>query len=52
MVTYGAPITVPPQLTEDEVEVWRVRIEGAIQDVTDEADRIAAGEGPGVGATA
>jgi len=45
VVTYGAPITVPPRLTEAEVEVWRVRIEGAIQDVTDEADRLAAGRG-------
>lgn len=47
VVTYGAPITVPPRLTENEVEVWRVRIEGAIRDVTNEADRLAAGaEGP------
>lgn len=44
VVTYGEPIAVPPRLTEDEVEVWRVRIEGAIQDVTDEADRIASGK--------
>ena len=43
VVAYGAPITVPPDLSEDDVEVWRLRIEGAIQNVTDEADRIAAG---------
>ena len=46
VVVYGPPIAVPPRLAEEEIEVWRARIEGAIRDVSDEADRIAAGAGP------
>ncbi len=44
-IVYGAPIMVPPRLAEDEIEVWRVRIEGAVRDVAGEADRLAAGAG-------
>jgi lysophospholipid acyltransferase (LPLAT)-like uncharacterized protein len=47
VVVYGPTIVVPPRLANEEIEVWRVRIEGAIQDVTIEADRIAAGAGSG-----
>lgn len=42
VVAYGAPIAVPPRVGEDEIEAWRVRIEGAIREATAEADRIAA----------
>ena len=45
VVVYGPTIAVPPRLAEEQIEVWRVRIEGAIRDVADEADRIAAGAG-------
>lgn len=45
IVAYGAPIAVPPKLADDQIEVWRVRIEGAIREVTGEADRLASGEG-------
>ena len=45
VVAYGAPIAVPPRVSEDEVEAWRVRIEAAIRDLTAEADRLAAGGG-------
>src|SRR5262245_28263117 len=34
VVGYGAPITVPRALAENDVEAWRVRIQGAIDDVT------------------
>lgn len=47
VVVYGAPIAVPPRLSEEAIDVWRVRIEGAIRDVTDEADRLAAGASRG-----
>ncbi len=46
VVVYGAPIAVPPRVPEAEIEVWRARIEGAIRDVSDEADRLAAGDEP------
>jgi hypothetical protein len=45
VVAYGPPITVPPRLADDEIEAWRVRIEGAIRDLTGEVDRRAAGKG-------
>jgi lysophospholipid acyltransferase (LPLAT)-like uncharacterized protein len=44
VTAYGPPITVPPRLTDDEIEVWRVRIEGAIRDLTAEVDVLAAGD--------
>ena len=46
VLVYGTPITVPPRLPEDEVEVWRVRIECAMREAAAEADRLAAGIGP------
>jgi lysophospholipid acyltransferase (LPLAT)-like uncharacterized protein len=45
-LAYGAPIVVPPRLPDEEIEVWRVRIEAAIRGVAEEADRIATGTGP------
>lgn len=45
VVAYGAPVAVPPRVPDDEVEVWRVRIEGAIREVTAEVERLAAGGG-------
>lgn len=46
VVAYGPPIPVPPGVADDEIEGWRVRIEGAIRDLADEADRVVAGAGP------
>jgi hypothetical protein len=46
VVAYGPPIPVPPGVREDEIETWRLRIEGAIRDLVDEVDRIAVGNGP------
>lgn len=43
VVAYGAPIAVPARLRERELEVWRVRIEGAIRDLASEAERLASG---------
>ena len=45
-LVYGPPILVPPRLPDDEIDVWRVRIEAAIRDVAEEADRVAVGAGP------
>jgi len=45
VVAYGPPIAVPAQLGEDDVEVWRVRIEAAIRELTAEVDRRAGAEG-------
>ena len=46
VIAYGAPIVVPPRVPEEEIEVWRVRIEAAIESVAEETDRLAAGAGP------
>lgn len=43
VVAYGSPIAVPAHLREAEVDAWRVRIEGAIHDVTAEVERMATG---------
>ena len=45
VVAYGAPIHVPPRLADEEVEVWRMRIEGAMRELVDEVDRLAAQAG-------
>jgi hypothetical protein len=45
VVAYGAPIAVPARLTDEAVEVWRVRIEAGIRELTAEVDRIATGGG-------
>jgi lysophospholipid acyltransferase (LPLAT)-like uncharacterized protein len=42
VVAYGDPIQVPARLPDDQIEVWRVRIEAGIRDLTAEADRLAA----------
>jgi hypothetical protein len=39
VVGYGAPIRVPPQLDESQLEAWRVRIEGALRELTLDLDR-------------
>ena len=33
-VGYGAPIAVPSRLADEDVEAWRVRIQGALHDLT------------------
>lgn len=35
---YGEPLHVPPHLTEDDVELWRQRVEDALKRVTREAE--------------
>ncbi|MEK7823907.1 MAG: lysophospholipid acyltransferase family protein [Candidatus Eisenbacteria bacterium] len=45
VVAYGAPIAVPARLRDDEVEVWRVRIEAGIRELTAEVERNAAAGG-------
>lgn len=35
---YGEPIHVPPDLSEDDVELWRQRVEGALKRVAREAE--------------
>lgn len=40
-VEYGEPIHVPRDLDEDGVEVWRERVEGRLNDLTDKMDRAA-----------
>ncbi len=47
VVAYGAPIAVPPRLPDDEVDAWRVRIEGAMRELAAEVDRLAAAQGSG-----
>lgn len=44
VVTYGAPIQVPASIDDPEMEVWRVRIEEGLRDVTAEVDRLVAQE--------
>lgn len=39
VVGYGTPIEVPADLDDDQVEGWRVRIEGALRDLTLDLDR-------------
>jgi hypothetical protein len=39
VVGYGPPLAVPPALAEHEVESWRARIQGAIQDLGRELAR-------------
>jgi len=39
VVGYGAPLAVPQRLAEDEIEAWRVRIEGALADLTRDLER-------------
>jgi hypothetical protein len=39
VVGYGPPIAVPRRVEDDEVEAWRVRIQGAIDDVTRDVAR-------------
>jgi lysophospholipid acyltransferase (LPLAT)-like uncharacterized protein len=34
VIGYGTPIQVPPRIDDDQAEAWRVRIQGAIEDVT------------------
>jgi lysophospholipid acyltransferase (LPLAT)-like uncharacterized protein len=34
VVGYGPPIAVPRALADDDVESWRVRIQGALDDLT------------------
>jgi lysophospholipid acyltransferase (LPLAT)-like uncharacterized protein len=43
VVAYGAPLEVPAELAEDEIERWRVRVEEAIASLTREV-AVAAGE--------
>jgi hypothetical protein len=45
VVAYGAPIAVPPRLSDEAIEVWRVRIEAGIRELTAEVDRLATGGG-------
>ncbi len=42
VVGYGPPIRIPPDLTVEEAERYRIEIEKAVSDLTDEADRLAA----------
>jgi hypothetical protein len=39
VVGYGVPIPVPARLDDDQIETWRVRIEGAMRDLTADLDR-------------
>jgi lysophospholipid acyltransferase (LPLAT)-like uncharacterized protein len=39
VVAYGDPIAVPPRLDDDDVEMWRLRIEAGMRALTAEADR-------------
>jgi len=41
---YGPPIQIPPTLDDDAAEAWRVRVEGAIHDVTREVSRLSGEE--------
>jgi lysophospholipid acyltransferase (LPLAT)-like uncharacterized protein len=41
VVAYGEPIAVPRELDDESIEVWRVRIEAGIRDLTAEAERLA-----------
>jgi lysophospholipid acyltransferase (LPLAT)-like uncharacterized protein len=43
VVAYGAPIPVPARLSDEEVEVWRVRIEEGLRALTAEVERVASG---------
>jgi hypothetical protein len=36
---YGEPLTVPPDLDEDAAEVWRDRLERALQQITRDVAR-------------
>jgi lysophospholipid acyltransferase (LPLAT)-like uncharacterized protein len=38
VVAYGDPIVVPPKLTDPEVDLWRLRVEGAIRGLTRDVD--------------
>jgi hypothetical protein len=39
VVAYGTPIAVPSGLTEDDVQAWCVRVEGALRGLTGETAR-------------
>lgn len=39
MIGYGSPLQVPRPLDEQEAEAWRVRVQGAIGDLTRDLDR-------------
>lgn len=39
MIGYGAPVLVPPRLEDDQIEGWRVRIQGSLQDLTRDLER-------------
>jgi lysophospholipid acyltransferase (LPLAT)-like uncharacterized protein len=43
VVAYGPPILVPARLSDEEIEVWRVRIEAGLRELTAEVERAAAG---------
>jgi len=38
LVGYGPPIAIPTRLDDHETEAWRVRIQGAIEDITRDLD--------------
>jgi lysophospholipid acyltransferase (LPLAT)-like uncharacterized protein len=39
LIGYGPALVVPRRLDEQEAEAWRVRIQGAIDDITRDLDR-------------
>ena len=45
IITLGPPIPVPVKMTREELENLRVRTEGMLNDLTDEADRISGYDG-------
>ena len=46
VVAYGTPIAVPSPLPDADLDTWRVRIEGAIHELTAEVEQLAAAERP------
>ncbi len=43
LIGYGPPLHVPALLDDDQAEVWRVRVQGAIEELTRDLDRRANG---------
>jgi lysophospholipid acyltransferase (LPLAT)-like uncharacterized protein len=39
LIAYGEPLVIPRKLDEGEFEAWRLRVEGALNELTDRADR-------------